>query len=136
MHGIKTRIRSVDIGGCFGSAVDSSGKLWTWGANSSGELGHGDFKTRDKPTIVEKLQNKTVTKISCGGCFIVSLGKNTTKNKAKGPAKLSQSYMVQSRRGSSLTVKSPGRALKSKSPGSRCSKSSSAKKPRANSRRR
>ena len=81
MHGIKTRIRSVDIGGCFGSAVDSSGKLWTWGANSSGELGHGDFKTRDKPTIVEKLANKTVTKVSCGGCFIVSLGKNTTKNK-------------------------------------------------------
>lgn len=31
----------------FGCVLDMDGSLYTWGCNSSGQLGHGDFNSRD-----------------------------------------------------------------------------------------
>ena len=30
---------SISVGGCFGAGVDRDGLIWTWGANTQGELG-------------------------------------------------------------------------------------------------
>ncbi len=37
-------IIQVSIGGCFGAALDRDGLVWTWGSNSNGELGLGDYE--------------------------------------------------------------------------------------------
>jgi len=42
-------IIQVSIGGCFGAALDRDGLVWTWGSNSNGELGLGDFDPRAYP---------------------------------------------------------------------------------------
>ncbi len=78
--------RDLAIGGFFGSAVDESGMVWTWGSNTSGELGQGDFQPRTHPTPVSYLQGKRVQKISCGGSFVISLGE-TRKDKLSSPPK-------------------------------------------------
>lgn len=36
----------MDIGGSFGCGIDMKGKVWSWGSNTSGELGVGDFNQR------------------------------------------------------------------------------------------
>ena len=42
----------MDIGGCFGLALDLEGIVWTWGSNTSGELGTGDFDPRSTPVPI------------------------------------------------------------------------------------
>ena len=49
--------------------------VWTWGSNSNGELGLGDYEARSCPFPVAHLKNKPVTKIACGGSFAIALGK-------------------------------------------------------------
>ena len=68
-------IVDVSIGGCFGAALDRHGMLWTWGSNSSGELGLGDFEPRNYPHPVAHLKNKPVMKRACGGAFGIAIGK-------------------------------------------------------------
>jgi alpha-tubulin suppressor-like RCC1 family protein len=50
----------MSVGGCFGAAVDKDGLLWTWGSNSSGELGLGDYEARPYPYPVIQLKNKMI----------------------------------------------------------------------------
>jgi len=80
----------LSVGGFFGSAVDEGGLVWTWGSNTSGELGQGDFQPRTHPTPIGYLQGKRVQKISCGGSFVIALGE-TKKDKLASPPK-SQDY--------------------------------------------
>jgi X-linked retinitis pigmentosa GTPase regulator len=68
-------IVEVSIGGCFGAALDRDGMVWTWGSNSNGELGTGDYEARAHPHPVSQLKNKPVVKIACGGAFAIALGK-------------------------------------------------------------
>ena len=75
-------IVEVSIGGCFGAALDRHGMIWTWGSNSNGELGLGDFEARNYPFPVAHLKNKPVTKIACGGAFAIAVGK------AKDPSQM------------------------------------------------
>ena len=49
------------------AAVDEDGSLWTWGRGSEGRLGHGDAKSRDRPTRVH------AAAFDCK-VFMVSLG--------------------------------------------------------------
>ena len=67
-------IVDVSVGGCFGAAIDINHCIWTWGANSNGELGHGDYKERTTPFPLNALRGKKVKHISCGGCYAVALG--------------------------------------------------------------
>jgi alpha-tubulin suppressor-like RCC1 family protein len=64
---LKTRVKEVSVGGCFGAAIDDTSKVWTWGSNASGELGVGDYEPRVNPFPIVALQGKTVTTVSCGG---------------------------------------------------------------------
>lgn len=47
------------------AAVDSEGKLYTWGSNKFFQLGHGDDKAQKIPKIVEKLTGKFIIQVSC-----------------------------------------------------------------------
>jgi len=67
-------IKDVSIGGSFGAAIDYKGALYTWGSNTNGELGMGDFEGRMAPSVTKGLQGKTVTKVSCGGSYVIALG--------------------------------------------------------------
>jgi X-linked retinitis pigmentosa GTPase regulator len=71
---MKTGVKDIAIGGCFGAAIDVNNLVWTWGSNASGELGVGDYEPRVNPFPIVALQGKTVTKLSCGGSFAMALG--------------------------------------------------------------
>jgi len=73
---IDSDITEVSVGGCFGVAKDKEGLLWSWGQNSSGELGLNDFKTRLYPHPVLSLKRKEVKMMACGGAFTVVIGKD------------------------------------------------------------
>jgi alpha-tubulin suppressor-like RCC1 family protein len=50
-------------------AVDKSGRLWTWGAGFSGQLGLGDTSNRLAPTLVgaeEVFGGPKVRTVACG----------------------------------------------------------------------
>ncbi|HAT50861.1 MAG TPA: hypothetical protein DCS88_11065, partial [Alphaproteobacteria bacterium] len=78
-------LRDLDIGGCFGAAIDLSKHVWTWGTNASGELGQGDFKQRKAPTLVPSLGKKSVRSIACGSNFVVALGGEVRSKQGKPP---------------------------------------------------
>ena len=74
MSGISGRVMDVAVGGSFGAAVDNQNGLWTWGSNTNGELGLGDYDQRLIPSMVTTLQGKRVRMVACGGAFCLSLG--------------------------------------------------------------
>jgi X-linked retinitis pigmentosa GTPase regulator len=74
-------VKDVSIGGSFGVALDSSGRLLSWGANSNGELGNGDFEPKIAPCPVSSLKGKTVRKVACGGNYVLALGLDLTHEK-------------------------------------------------------
>lgn len=39
-------VADVSLGGQFGAFLDSNGFLWTWGSNDHGELGSGNYESR------------------------------------------------------------------------------------------
>eukprot|EP01022_Parablepharisma_sp_SALTPOND_P019135 TRINITY_DN3227_c0_g1_i1.p1 TRINITY_DN3227_c0_g1~~TRINITY_DN3227_c0_g1_i1.p1 ORF type:complete len:969 (-),score=97.88 TRINITY_DN3227_c0_g1_i1:135-2957(-) len=69
-------IIDVSIGGCFGVALDKHGAVYSWGANSSGELGVGDYNPRATPCLIKSLEEKIVTQISCGASSAIALGQD------------------------------------------------------------
>ncbi|GMF47399.1 unnamed protein product [Phytophthora fragariaefolia] len=75
MH--KLRVVTVSVGNTHTAAITDQGRLYTWGSCWSGQLGLGEAKRagiKDKrlqlcfpiPTIVEALQQKRITRVSCG----------------------------------------------------------------------
>lgn len=68
------KIQDISIGATFGAALDENGKLWTWGSNSAGELGVGDYEPRETPLKIPQLDSKTVVTFSCGGSYAIALG--------------------------------------------------------------
>ena len=59
--------------------MDQKGMVWSWGANKLGELGVGDTDPRIHPYPVLTLKGKVVNYISCGGSFVIALGRNLKK---------------------------------------------------------
>ena len=47
-------------------AIDSQGRIWSWGDGDHGKLGHGDTEQQKIPKIIDFLKFKKVTHISCG----------------------------------------------------------------------
>ena len=50
----------------FISALSSVGRLFTFGENERGQLGHGDMESRTKATMVELLRDIKIVNVSCG----------------------------------------------------------------------
>jgi X-linked retinitis pigmentosa GTPase regulator len=70
----------ISVGSTFGVVLDANSNLYSWGTNSNGELGVGDFEIRKTPSLIKGLQGKVVTKVSCGGSYVIALGGNITKS--------------------------------------------------------
>lgn len=73
--------QDVDIGGFFGAAIDKNGLVWSWGSNTSGELGVNDYQPRTSPCPNTTLENKKVLRLSCGGSYVIAIGKTIRPRK-------------------------------------------------------
>merc|ERR1719471_1999532 len=65
MYGEK--IIQVAAGQFHAAALTDEGKVYTWGFNKDGQLGHHDNFHRNTPTIVDDIKNEKVVFIACGG---------------------------------------------------------------------
>lgn len=61
------QIQQVACGAKFTAILTSSSTIFTWGNNSSGQLGHGDMRNRNVPAELEALRDKKLRSIQCGG---------------------------------------------------------------------
>ncbi|KAI3858836.1 hypothetical protein MKX03_015773 [Papaver bracteatum] len=52
-------------------ALDVEGRVYTWGKNKKGQLGHGDMINRDRPTIVSGLLEHKIIKAGAGRAHTV-----------------------------------------------------------------
>ncbi|MCL7037136.1 hypothetical protein MKW94_025705 [Papaver nudicaule] len=52
-------------------ALDVEGRVYTWGRNEKGQLGHGDMLQRDRPTVVSGLAKHKIVKASAGKAHTV-----------------------------------------------------------------
>lgn len=62
----RVRVVAVAAANKHSAAVTTSGDLYTWGANSSGQLGYGtsDSSCNPAPRLVESLKGKTLVKVA------------------------------------------------------------------------
>lgn len=54
-------------------ALTKEGRVYSWGCGDGGRLGHGDFTSRDEPTLVQGLVGKQVVHIACGGSYSAAI---------------------------------------------------------------
>uniref|UniRef100_A0AAY4DI72 RCC1-like domain-containing protein n=1 Tax=Denticeps clupeoides TaxID=299321 RepID=A0AAY4DI72_9TELE len=58
--------------------ITTEGKLWSWGRNEKGQLGHGDTKRLEAPKLVEALVEEVVVSAACGRNHTLALTENGT----------------------------------------------------------
>eukprot|EP00826_Nyctotherus_ovalis_P010094 TRINITY_DN12686_c0_g1_i3.p1 TRINITY_DN12686_c0_g1~~TRINITY_DN12686_c0_g1_i3.p1 ORF type:complete len:369 (-),score=40.27 TRINITY_DN12686_c0_g1_i3:477-1583(-) len=73
-------IADIAVGGSFGVALDEGKSVWTWGANTSGELGIGSFATKSVPTVVQTL-DKRIERIYCGSACVFAVPEKPIKRR-------------------------------------------------------
>jgi alpha-tubulin suppressor-like RCC1 family protein len=63
----KLRVVAVAASNKHSAALTSAGELYTWGANSWGQLGYGTSDSASNPTprLVEALKGKRLTAVDC-----------------------------------------------------------------------
>jgi alpha-tubulin suppressor-like RCC1 family protein len=57
-------VRAIAAGPCMSCAVTVAGALYTLGDNEHGNLGHGDVRSRNRPTLVQGLQGICIVAVS------------------------------------------------------------------------
>lgn len=62
-------VRQIECGSEHTMILDHGSQLWTFGWNEHGQLGLGDEKDRDTPTLVSSLSGQQIDRISCGYGF-------------------------------------------------------------------
>uniref|UniRef100_A0A8C3UYU2 Regulator of chromosome condensation 2 n=1 Tax=Catharus ustulatus TaxID=91951 RepID=A0A8C3UYU2_CATUS len=62
------RVRSVVSGPCAAHSllITAEGRLWSWGRNEKGQLGHGDTKRVEAPRPIEALAGESIVAAACG----------------------------------------------------------------------
>ena len=66
----------IVCGGSFTAGLTKDGKVFTWGINYCGQLGHNDTKNRITPTKVDALEPYVIVQIACGANHIAVLTDN------------------------------------------------------------
>jgi hypothetical protein len=68
-------IQRITLGGTHAAALDKAGRMYTWGLNEFGQLGHGDTKAHLRPAIIK---GHSVTEfwseVQCGERHTVAIG--------------------------------------------------------------
>jgi len=74
----ENRIVKVHCGGSHSMALTDDGKLYTWGRNREGQLGHGDTRNRLRPTLVSHFAQggRQVVHVSGGNINTGALTRN------------------------------------------------------------
>lgn len=75
IYSVNIPIKDIKIGGNFGIAQDMQGKLWSWGTNSSGELGMKGPNGKASPTMID-LNAANITFYSCGSSHTVAISED------------------------------------------------------------
>jgi hypothetical protein len=70
----------MDLRSHFGVAKDQSERLWTWGSNTSGQLGLGDYKNRTKLTKTG-IEMRLFRQISIGGASVIAVSAEEYQDK-------------------------------------------------------
>lgn len=90
------QITNVTVGERFVLALDSKGKIWSFGENEGGELGLGDFEQRPYPCEVKELGRRFIEHVSAGRNFAIALGRRKvgvkeTRQRSSSPLKAKRS---------------------------------------------
>lgn len=64
--GVDIRFVASGCVSCHCVALDVEGRCYTWGRNEKGQLGHGDYIQRDRPTTVSELSKYKIVKAGAG----------------------------------------------------------------------
>uniref|UniRef100_A0A8C1TPW8 Regulator of chromosome condensation 2 n=2 Tax=Cyprinus carpio TaxID=7962 RepID=A0A8C1TPW8_CYPCA len=74
------QVSCVVSGPCAAHSVliTTDGKLWSWGRNEKGQLGHGDTKRLEAPKLVEGLGEEVIVAAACGRNHTMALTENGT----------------------------------------------------------
>ncbi len=99
---IPEKLTDIELGGCFGLAVDLKGSVWAWGSNTSGELGLGDFEARAYPYPILSLEEKPIAHLACGTAHVIAVISPPVESSRQRPAQLAKT----------ATLESPGRTAK------------------------
>lgn len=59
-------VKHVACGRCHSMAIDKDGRLYSWGGNDDGALGHADTTSRAAPQVVAAFNGKVVEAVACG----------------------------------------------------------------------
>ncbi|XP_015576845.1 PH, RCC1 and FYVE domains-containing protein 1 isoform X1 [Ricinus communis] len=62
-------IEEIACGSYHVAVLTSKAEVYTWGKGTNGQLGHGDNKDRNQPTVVDFLRDKQVRAVACGSNF-------------------------------------------------------------------
>jgi len=76
-----TVFREIELKSHFGLAKDQNDRLWTWGSNTSGQLGLGDYQNRAKLTKTP-IEMRQLRLISIGGASVVAVSAEDYHEKA------------------------------------------------------
>ncbi|XP_062185049.1 uncharacterized protein LOC133888725 isoform X1 [Phragmites australis] len=64
--GVDIRFVASGCTACHCVALDTEGRCYTWGRNEKGQLGHGDTRQRNLPTVVSQLSKYKTVKAGVG----------------------------------------------------------------------
>lgn len=67
------RILQVVAGAEHVVALSYAGCVLTWGGNRMGQLGDGQFTSRNTPAVVAELQHRPIASIACGDAHSLAL---------------------------------------------------------------
>ena len=71
-----TNWKQVSAGGEFAAATKTDGTLWSWGFNSTGQMGVNDIINRSTP-VTTIIGGTNWKQLSCGGAYIVAVTSGT-----------------------------------------------------------
>ncbi|XP_073512257.1 protein RCC2 isoform X4 [Phyllobates terribilis] len=71
-------VRTVASGPCSAHSIliTTEGKIWSWGRNEKGQLGHGDIKRVDAPKPIDSVKEEVFVYASCGRNHTLALTEN------------------------------------------------------------
>merc|ERR1719336_3625503 len=73
----RCRIQQMEVSGTHMVALTTEGLVFTWGEGKKGQLGHGQVENwRSRPTCVEALKGKAITRVAAGNGFSVFASDN------------------------------------------------------------
>ena len=64
------------------------GRVYTWGSNSHGQLGHGTRRSESVPQLVGRLAHACIVRVACGGHCLALDDEGTLYSWGNGNARL------------------------------------------------